>query len=132
MTSSSARSTNLPEPRHPFARWGAVTVVACWALYVQTFSDPFNKYCALLSPGVGYLFGQTLDFILNYIAKVTSKRDQRNKISENDLRIDMLYKQREAVIKYGGDSQLLISIDSAILSFQQSNIELVVEQKRSK
>ena len=71
MTDSPGHS-GLPEPSDPFSRWFGGACVAAWAVGVQSFPDPLNKLLAILSPGVGYLAGHTM----NQAVKANDRRAQ--------------------------------------------------------
>ena len=55
-------SETLPPPNNAFARWISIVVTSSWALGVQTFPDPYNKYSSVFAPGVGYIAGYTLQY----------------------------------------------------------------------
>ena len=96
---------NLPEPAHPFARWCAGAAVGLWALGVQSFSDPWNKIGAILSPGIGYLVGQTLDFVINHASRANFKRRHERDLLDNKKTLDDLFKERQDAISFGADSE---------------------------
>ena len=107
-------SENLPEPSHPFARWFAGAAVSSWALGATYFSDPWNRWVAILSPGVGYLFGHTLDLIIYRVSEGSLKRKIRRDLLENKKTLDRLRKERYDAIEVGADDQIVKSIDSTI------------------
>jgi hypothetical protein len=125
---SSASPEHLPEPSHPFARWGAGAAISLWALGVQNFSDPWNKLGAILSPGFGYLFGQVLDFAIYRISEHTTKAMQGRLLSDNKKQLDALYKERQEAIEFGADPQIIKSLDLAIVSFRQTRIEIIAAE----
>jgi hypothetical protein len=106
--------SNLPEPGHPFARWGAGAAISCWALIVQDFSSPLNKLGAIVSPGVGYIFGLALDSIIFHVSEANSKRKKRRHLLETKKRMDDLYKERQNYIQDGASLEIIESVDCAI------------------
>jgi hypothetical protein len=119
-------SDNLPEPRHPFARWCAGATVGIWALSVQSFSDPWNKLGAILSPGVGYIIGLALDFVISRVSEGNSKRQQKRDLLEIKSRIENLYKERQEAVDFGADSETLKLIDSSIIEFRRTRIDMMI------
>jgi hypothetical protein len=125
MANRSLNRESLPEPRHPFARWGAGLSVSFWALGVQSFPEPWNKFGALVSAGLGYVVGQALDHTLIYFSKRRVKREQQNTVNENKDRIDRLINERQEVVAYGADPDLIASIDATILHIRKINVDLI-------
>jgi hypothetical protein len=72
----------LPEPSMPFARWFGQATVAAWAFGVQSFPPPWNGLAAILSPGIGYIFGHGMNYNL-------AKR------ADKQLREDREYQRKE-------------------------------------
>lgn len=116
---------NLPEPKHPFAQWGAGAAVSIWALGVQSFSSPMSQIGAVLSPGVGYILGQTLDIVIYRVSKSNSKRRYRQELSENSKKLDDLAKERREAIKYGADPQIIASIEAVIVTARNTRVEMM-------
>ena|ERR1700730_267334 len=125
MANRSLNRESLPEPRHPFARWGAGLSVSFWALGVQSFPEPWNKFGALVSAGLGYVVGQALDHTMIYFSKRSLKREQQNTVNENKDRIDRLINERQEAVAYGADPDFIASINAAILNIQKTNVELI-------
>jgi hypothetical protein len=119
----------LPAPSHAFARWAAGISVGFWAVGVQSLHDPWNKLAALLSPGLGYAVGQSLDLIIYRVSLHTAKSEDRKSIKENKMKIDELYIQRQDAITYGADRKLIESIDAMILQIQQTNVVIVAKSE---
>jgi len=118
---------NLPEPAHPFARWCGGAAVGLWALGVQSFSDPWNKIGAILSPGFGYLVGLTLDQIIYHASRVNFRRSHERALLDNKKTIDDLFKERQDAIAFGADSEIVQSIDTMIVFYKKARIEIIAE-----
>jgi hypothetical protein len=118
-------SENLPEPNDPFARWFAGIAVGFWALGVQDFPTPWNKWAAILSPGVGYVLGHALDLIIHRIKENNLKRTIRRDLLENTKTLDDLRKDRQRVIEVGADDQIIKSIDTTIFEFEQTRLKII-------
>jgi hypothetical protein len=114
-------SESLPEPGHPFARWCAVAAISCWSLGVQNFSDPWNKLGAILSPGIGYLFGHILDLIIFHLSEATSARKQQ----KFKKKMDDLCKQRQDYIQFGANPRIISVIDVEIEQCQRIIVEMI-------
>jgi hypothetical protein len=114
---------HLPEPSHPFARWCAGAAISLWALGVQSFSDPWNKLLAILSPGFGYIIGHALDVMISRVSEYNSKRDEARSLLENKAKIDNLRKEREDAIQLGANQDIIEEIDLVILSLQRSILD---------
>jgi hypothetical protein len=117
-------SENLPEPSHPFAKWTAGAAVSFWALGVQYFTSPWNQWGAILSPGVGYIFGHTLDKIIYRISEGSLKRKTERELLENQKSIDRLSKELQDQIAAGGDAQMIESYKVIIDEFYQKRIKI--------
>jgi hypothetical protein len=120
----------LPEPHHPFARWGAGAVVSLWAVGVQSLSDPWNKFGAILSPGLGYSAGLLLDLIFYHVSERSYENERQRLLSRNKRKLDTLYKERQDAISYGSDQKMISMIDAAIFQIQESNISVIRDDKK--
>jgi hypothetical protein len=118
---------NLPEPAHPFARWCAGAAIGLWALGVQSLSDPWNKIGAIVSPGVGYLLGQTLDYIIYHASRVNFRLRHEKALLNNKKTIDNLYKERQDAIAVGAGSEIVQSIDAMLVYYQKARIEMIAQ-----
>jgi hypothetical protein len=136
MVNRSLNRESLPEPSHPFSRWGAGLAVSCWALGVQSFPEPWNKVGALVSAGLGYVVGQALDYIITYLSDRRLKKQQQKsefenkdriykQISENKTKIDILIKERQDALTFGADGEFIASINTNILQLQKINVKLI-------
>jgi len=76
------QTDGLPQAKHPFARWCAAIAISFWALGVQELSTPLSKFGALLSPGVGYLLGLSIDWIIVRASARREKREQEEAAAE--------------------------------------------------
>jgi hypothetical protein len=121
-------SDHLPEPSHPFARWCAGAAISCWALGVQNFSDPWNKLGAILSPGVGYIFGYTLDSIIFYVSEANSTR-KRQKLKK---KMDDLCKQRQDYNRVGANREIIEVISVEIEQCHRTLLEVIRPSAGSK
>jgi hypothetical protein len=113
MTSDSEIS--LPQPKHPFAKWGAVVSVGLWALIAQNFPEPWNKIGALISPGVGYGVGYLLDLIAQ---KLTIRRLEYTLKDFTEQRKKILNSQDQRS-QYGENNTMISEYDLAILSIEK-------------
>jgi hypothetical protein len=125
MKKRAAHKEGLPEPSHPFARWGAGVAIALWAMGVQDLAGPWNKVGAILTPGVGYVIGLMLEVVVYKVSETNQKRMRRHDLSENKKRIDDLYRERQYAIQFGADPEIVASIDSTIVRFQKTRIALI-------
>jgi hypothetical protein len=117
---SKRRGDNLPDPSHPFAKWGAGVAISCWALGVQNFSDPWNKLGALISPGIGYIIGLLLDWLVS----LASETGKQRRFSKAQKRMDDLFKQRQDYIGVGANPTMISIIDMEIERCRLSIVEL--------
>jgi hypothetical protein len=123
------RSTDkLPEANHPFARWCSGIAIASWALGVQSFQPPWNQLGAILSPGVGYIVGLSLDVVITRLSEKTSKRKQKRDLLELTKKIDDLFKERKGAIDMGADSDsdIVKLIDSSIEECRRNKIDILL------
>jgi hypothetical protein len=113
-----ARSVNsptaLPDPAHPFARWAGVTVVGLWAVGAQSLSEPFNKLVALLSPGIGYLVGHSLDRFIQWLDLRSNEKALRRQLDAIDARIAHLNKQKKDALTVGANQSIIELVDTTI------------------
>jgi hypothetical protein len=115
----------LPQPDHPFARWGVAAAVAVWALSAQSLMDPWNKIAAILSPGIGYLVGQVLDAIFIRVSEINLKKSNDRKTIDITQRMQILINERNQAVSVGADPEIIIRIDTAIRQFHQEKIRIL-------
>jgi hypothetical protein len=101
--------------------------VGLWALGAQSLPDPWNKLCAISSPGFGYAIGVLFEVLIERVSESRYKNRKRRSLLENKETIDKLYKERQDAIEYGADPKLISSIDAAILEIQQTSIDVIVQ-----
>jgi hypothetical protein len=118
-------SASLPEPSHPFARWGGAAAISLGAMGVQSFPAHWDKAGAFLLPGLGYVVGKVLDHIINYVRADNLRKAQLRSVSANKEKIDNLYKQREDATRYGANPKIILAIDAAIVQIQQTNVDIM-------
>jgi hypothetical protein len=119
----------LPEPKHPFARWGAGAAISIWALGVQYFSVPFDKLGAIISPGIGYVLGQSLDLIIFRLAKRNSEKDVQRQLQKNKRKIDDLYKEKQELISVGADPGTIKAVDALIIEYLQIRVQIFAKEQ---
>lgn len=108
---------DLPEPSHPFARWFGGAVVGIWALGVQSLPDPWNKVGAILSPGVGYIFGHGVEICVYWF------RDKSDRIA-NKRNIDNLYQQLNDARSNGANIEIIQFLQELILVAHRGAIKI--------
>jgi hypothetical protein len=115
----------LSAAHHEFARWGAGASISFWAFGAQMLHDPWNKFAAILSPGIGYSVGKLLDLLIHNVSEQQLKKERQKSLSDNNITLDQLYIQRNDAITFGADPKIIASIDAVILEIQQRNISIV-------
>jgi len=75
----------LREPNDPFARWFGRVVVGIWAVGAQSFADPWNRFGAFLSPGVGYILGHGLQRVVYWKDDRLSRRKEHIVLIEDQI-----------------------------------------------